>query len=250
VSVSNDIYQTVRVEGGRVVCLAAHLRVASEAFRALYGVWPALEADAISALIISQTGNNSIARLWIDPVQKMTVKAGGQLLYPGYVAWHKRFKAIAAPYEMMGDVPCRATLVGAAYAEHCARANGYDAALHLSDGVVAGLAAGVWCGEDVPPVVDEWPVFCVYRTGVVSASHVESVHRQWGEAALAWMGYRCTHREVCYEEAMSADEIFAITPQGAISLQSLDERLLFSTLADKVGEQIQRTGPEKLAGEK
>ncbi len=240
--------------------LEAHIDIAREAFFSMYGIDPGCDARIISkeiATAAAESGYPAGARLLaiveysLEPDEGATdgysafcsADIGGQLLYNGYTLWHKRPKAAVMPYtSFLENVPCTTSAICSAYALRHAVREGCDAAIHSTTGALTGLAWQVRCEKPYGAAsewgVGEYPLFFVRGRETATPSPQsgaqKSVPAMLGRAALEAIGKNVAIRRVEEHEAATADEIFAVTPQGVVSLKSCDGKLLPCVTAEKV----------------
>lgn len=251
----NAVIQTVHIYDGKVMHLPAHIEIAREAFWRLYGADADISpADVESAVdrLHPPSGMSILAIMRLepswddvsaDPQCKLSVELAGRLLYPGYVMWHGRLRAAKSYYHSsFSGEPCESSIIHSSYAESCARRGGADAAIHIEGGSVCGLAWCVWCcdatGATLRNGIGEWPLFFVCDgsicTPAIGFGGVDSSWRRLGIKAVdCGMGTVC-ERAVSEQEIGAVSEIFAVTPQGVVSIARCGDNMYFNSVAPKI----------------
>ncbi len=267
----NSVYQLIAAVDGWPLHLAAHADIAREAFFALYGVDAGLDDERLLddlRRLLAERGfakggvllEMNLTPGWREdapatPGVKLSLEVCGRLLYPRYVLWHTRPAAAVTEYEsFLSEWPCTTSRINACYAGRYVRREQAGAAVHVVRGAVTGAAYEVWCDEGSGVSSEggagEYPLFCVSGGRVCTPSRAsgaqDSVPRRLGLAALKRLSVSVDQREVVQGELAAFDEVFMITPQGAVSLYGCSGVLYFSLFAEKIAAVLPSLSAETL----
>lgn len=235
---SDFIYQRLHVLERNVLQADAHIEIAELSYNALYGGTTGLTPQALAAEAAALLeANRYIAASAAVTLYLMPDAAGGdlphrllvvseQLLYRGYTLWHKQMRAIITPYEVPFTVHRTGTSLAAhRYAEGYARRKGADVTLVENfQGVLTGAG--------------EYPLFAVAGNEVLTspfdAGVPESVERRLGIEAAEKAGLILLEQPIERGRLDRFDELFYVTPQGIVSIGSVENRLHPNSMATRI----------------
>ena len=238
----NFIYQKIHTLGHKVLYRDLHIEIADASYTALYGRDAALSQEMLDrdiALLLREnrypTGSNLVVLYLLPPKDEgeppiRLLSCEEQMLYKGYVLWHKSFDTLITPYEY--PFPLHSTAVSLAchtYAQRYARRKGMDAAVTENySGILTGMG--------------EHPLFALRGnevcTTAIDSGAADSVERRIGIAACEAAGLLVLEQPIEKAQVKAFDEMFAVTPQGIISLRSCAGRTFPNTMARNIAARL------------
>lgn len=247
---ANFIYQKIHVLGRTTLHAAWHAEIAEVSYGALYGREAAgspeaLRPGAVSAEVLEQEVRalldanrypqaSTLVTLYLIPSEsgepQRLLSCERQLLYKGYAMWHTGLRCAVVPYEYpFAPHKTAVSLAAHTYAAGYARRKGFDAA-------VAENGAGVLTG------LGESPLFAGVRNTVVTTpiddGAADSVERRFGIAVCEDMGLAVAEHPLESAHLGEFEELFAVTPQGIVSVREIGGRLLPHSLAKTIAERM------------
>ena len=243
----NFVYQKIHTLEHRPLHVDLHLRLIETSYRTLYGsksglARPILEEEIARLLDTNRypTGSNLVI-LYLFPnaegMPQRLLSCQKQLLYKGYTLWHKNLKATIVPYEY--PYPAHQTAVSLTannYAQRYALRQGFDAALTEN---YAGILTGM----------GEYPLFEVHGREILTTplenGVADSVERRLGIWACRHAGWALAEQPIESRQIGTFDELFAVVPQGVVSIRTCAGRLFPNTAARSIAEQMASLHLEK-----
>lgn len=233
------IYQRIHTSAHRPMHADIHIGILDISCERLYGtdsgMTPAMLAQDTAQLLRLnnyQEGSNTVTLYILPPANDGTPPARvliceKQLLYRGYVLWHKVLKAIVTPYEY--PFPEHKTAVSYAahvFSKNYAERAGADIAIMSGQ---SGIITGA--GEN--------PVFAVRGNTVLTTplhgyGVAESVERRLGIAAAEAAGIKVNEEPLSVNKLRSYDELFFADQQGMVSIGECEGRLYPNSMANHI----------------
>lgn len=230
---SNFIYQTIHTFAHRPLHAHWAAEIAEMSCRALYGAPSGVTAELIAreagALLRANgypSAGSTLASLYLiplgdaPPVRMMTCRK--QLVYKGYTVT-VGLECTVVPYDC--PFPQHKTAVSLAahtYAADYAERMGFG-------GAIAENAAGVMAG------LGDNPLFAVAGKKILTPSMddgaADSIERRLGIAVCEDAGFGVYEHPVSVADLRDFDELFALTPQGIVSIRQAGDRLFPHSLA-------------------
>lgn len=238
---ANFVYERIHTLGSKALHRDTHIELAEVAYSNLYGASAGLTQSMVDnevKLLLESNrypteGSASVIMYLIPPQDgskhpHRLLSCEKQLLYKGYTLWHTALETISLPYDYpLAPYRTAVSLAAHTYSGEFARRKGAGAALTLNfRRIVTGLG--------------EYPLFAVVnneiRTTPIGDGVADSVQRRLGIAACMGTGMILLQQAVEYGQLKEFDELFAVTPQGVVSIRSCDGHLYPTSSARKVAD--------------
>lgn len=237
------VYQRIHTFAHTPLHAETHIGILDISCERLYGTTSGLTADILTQAVGQllklnnyQEGSNVITVYIAAPESADTPPAKiiiceKQLLYRGYVLWHKTFKAIVTPYEYpfpehKTAVSYTAHIFPKGYAE---RSEADIAIMSSHSGVITGA------GEN--------PIFGVRGNSVLTTplhgfGVAESVERRLGIAAAEAAELLVYEETLTTDNLKSYDELFIVDQQGIISIGECEGKLYPNSMAKHIAAKM------------
>lgn len=233
------VYQHIHTLAHRPLHAKAHLDILDISCERLYGVRSGLTTETLAKIIGQLLKHNrypeasNLVAIYLLPPEKGSVLPSRvficekQLLYRGYVVWHKAFKAIVTPYEY--PFPEHKTAVARTahiFPKGYAERSGADIAITANQtGIVTGAG--------------EYPFFAVrgdmlFTTPLDGYGVAESVERRLAIAAAETIGVKIIETPLESKGLKEFDELFIADPQGVVSIGEYGGKLYPSSIVKHI----------------
>ncbi len=223
---ANFVYQKIAVFGRRVIAPGLAAETIAAACKALYDNSPTLDGlpGEITALLDANgypAGGGALVAVYVLPDGTRLISCEKQLAWRN-ISRTTGVRAMVVPCEVpFAGYRTAASLAAQNCAGLYARRRGFDMA-------ICENAAGVFT------TLSDAPLFAAAGDSVLVAPSADCMERRMGVAACLAAGLKVLEQGFTAADLPRFDEVFAVTPQGIVSVGELDGRSLPHSLALRV----------------